>query len=132
MKSHPFFIQFVAIYSFRAEIIIFRSSLPREIAQSGKPQNRSKKCLAEKMASRRMPDPQMLQTLLPARKGLQVTAGGARTLEMVEFEAVFLPVGEADEMLVAVPGILEPVAFQLGFGGEVGLAVTALWGGGSI
>jgi len=46
---------------------------------------------------------------------------------MVEFEAVFPPVGEADEVLVAVSGVLEPVAFQLGFGGEVGQAVTALW-----
>jgi hypothetical protein len=80
-------------------------------------------------ASRSMPSPQMLQTLLPAGKRGQIPTSGARTLEMVEFEAVFSPVGEADEVLGAVSGFLEPVAFQLGFGGEVGEAVAALGGG---
>jgi hypothetical protein len=47
---------------------------------------------------------------------------------MIEFEAVFPPVGEADEVLVTVSRALDPVAFQLGFGGEFGEAVTALWG----
>ncbi len=88
----------------------------------------------------------MLQTALTIAKGGAIPAGRARTLEVVVLEAVAAPVGEADEVLRAVAGVLGAVVQEgrgggegqqavcaagegVGFGGVVGLVVMMAWGG---
>jgi hypothetical protein len=61
----------------------------------------------------------MLQTLVPAVEGPQMPTRGARTLDVVDVEAVPGPVGEAGEMLGAVSRVAETVAVEVGAGFEV-------------
>jgi hypothetical protein len=66
-----------------------------------------------------MPRPQMIQTLVPVGEGPQIPTRGARTLDVVDVEAVPGPVREADEMLGAVSRVAETVALEVGAGFEV-------------
>lgn len=54
----------------------------------------------------------MFETFLSAREGGEVATGGAGTGDMVEFEAVLTPVGDADEVDGAEFGVVELVGSE--------------------